>query len=110
MCGCQGATGAMLLVRRNFDAAVADRRAVAFWFASVRLLESTPCSPVLRPAVLRSTDEIKADGGDGLGDLGGESLERPAFAGVRRSKLARKRSWPEAEPAVLGAATGSWRR
>jgi hypothetical protein len=64
----------------------------------------------LRPAVLRSTDDIKADGGDGRGDLRGGSFGRPVFAGVRGEKLARSRSWPAAEVGVWRAARsrGGW--
>jgi hypothetical protein len=62
----------------------------------VRLLEAAPW-------VLGSTDDSKADGCDGSGDFQGESFGSPVFVGVRRSKLAHKRSWPEAEPAVLRA-------
>jgi hypothetical protein len=64
----------------------------------------------LRPAVLRSTDDIKADGGDGRGDLRGGSFGRPVFAGVRGENLARTRSWPAAELSVWRAARsrGGW--
>jgi len=48
------------------------------------------------PWVLGSTDDSKAHSGDGDGDFGGESFERPMFSGVRRSKLARERSWRRA--------------
>src|ERR1039458_5416345 len=54
------------------------------------------------------TTDMKADGCDGGGDFGPGTLERPAFAGVRGSKLARKRSWSSAERGVWRAAS-SWR-
>ena len=54
------------------------------------------------------TTDMKADGCDGGGDFGPGTLKRPAFAGVRRSKLARKRSWSSAERGVWRAAS-SWR-
>jgi hypothetical protein len=53
------------------------------------------------------TTDMKADGCDGGGDFGPGTLERPAFAGVRRSKLARKRSWSSAERGVWRAVC-SW--
>ena len=40
--------------------------------------------------------QIKADGGDGRGDLRGESFERPVFSGDRGGNLARGRSWRRA--------------
>ena len=42
--------------------------------------------------VLRSID-MKADGGDGPGDLRAESFERPVFSEDRDGNLARCRSW-----------------
>src|SRR5580693_9443580 len=125
MCCCQGATGAMLLVRRNCGAAVLRTTVVAFGSAELRMLRNFgaslaiadcrrlaqhPCrfssgprvGLQLRPAVLRSTDGIKADGGDGGGDLRGESVERPMFPGRSVRNLARDRSWPAAE-------LGGWR-
>jgi hypothetical protein len=55
---------------------------------------------VLRPAVLRSTDDSKADICDGTADSGGESFGGPVFAGVRGGNLARFRSWPAAKLGV----------
>jgi hypothetical protein len=55
---------------------------------------------VLRPAVLRSTDDSKADICDGTADSGGESFGGPVFAGVRGGNLARSRSSPAAEPGL----------
>ena len=52
--------------------------------------------------VLRSID-MKADGGDGRGDLRAESFERPVFSGDRGGNLARCRSSAVAE-------MGVWRR
>ena len=65
----------------NFGAAVAGPSPVP-----VLLLEQSPW-------VLGSTEQIKADGGDGRGDLRGESFERPVFSGDRGGNLARCRSW-----------------
>ena len=65
----------------NFGAAVAGPSPVP-----VLLLEQSPW-------VLGSTDRIKADGGDGRGDLRAESFERTVFSGVRGGNLARCRSW-----------------
>jgi hypothetical protein len=65
----------------NFGAAVAGPSPVP-----VLLLEQSPW-------VLGSTDRIKADGGDGRGDLRAESFERPVFSGDRGGNLARCRSW-----------------
>ncbi len=45
------------------------------------------------PWVLGSTEQIKADGGDGRGDLRGESFGGPVFSGDRGGNLARCRSW-----------------
>jgi len=56
---------------------------------------------VLRPAVLRSTDDSKADICDGTVDSEGESFGRPVFAGHPGANVARCRSWREAEPAVF---------
>ena len=64
----------------NFGAAVAGPSPVP-----VLLLEQSPW-------VLGSTEQIKADGGDGRGDLRGESFERPVFSGDRGGNLARCRS------------------
>ena len=65
----------------NFGAAVAGPSPIP-----VLLLEQSPW-------VLGSTDQIKADSGDGRGDLRAESFERPVFPGVRGGNLARCRSW-----------------
>ena len=65
----------------NFGAAVAGPSPVP-----VLLLEQSPW-------VLGSTEQIKADGGDGRGDLRAESFEGPVFSGDRDGNLARCRSW-----------------
>ena len=65
----------------NFGAAVAGPSPVP-----VLLLEQSPW-------VLGSTEQIKADGGDGPGDLRAESFEGPVFSGDRGGNLARCRSW-----------------
>jgi hypothetical protein len=65
----------------NFGAAVAGPSPVP-----VLLLEQSPW-------VLGSTEQIKADGGDGRGDLRGESFGGPVFSGDRDGNLARCRSW-----------------
>ena len=65
----------------NFGAAVAGPSPVP-----VLLLEQSPW-------VLGSTEQIKADGGDGPGDLRAESFERPVFSEDRDGNLARCRSW-----------------
>jgi hypothetical protein len=64
---------------------------VAVWRWSVRVPFLSAFSRQLR-GCWGSTADSKADGGDGRGDLRGESFERPVFAGVQRSKLARERS------------------
>jgi len=55
------------------------------------------------PWVLGSTEQIKADSGDGRGDLRGESFGGPVFSGDRGGNLARCRSSAVAE-------MGVWRR
>jgi len=75
----------------NFGAAVAGPSPVP-----VLLLEQSPW-------VLGSTEQIKADSGDGRGDLRGESFGGPVFSGDRGGNLARCRSSAVAE-------MGVWRR
>ena len=98
------------LSREGVGAAVVDRRTVAFGLHPSRFSSGLRASLQLRPAVLRSTDDIKAHGGDGRGDLRGGSFGRRVFAGVRGENLARSRSWPAAEVGVWRAARsrGGW--
>jgi hypothetical protein len=63
------------------------------WLTSVPLLERPPCKPTLRPRVLRSTDDIKADTGDGTRDLGPQISGRTTKAQCSRGIGAR--SWRE---------------
>ena len=80
ICGCQRATGAMLLMMRLRCCGAGPSP------VPVLLLEQSPW-------VLGSTDRIKADGGDGWGGLRGESFGGPVFSGDRGGNLARCRSW-----------------
>jgi hypothetical protein len=56
-----------------------------------------------------STDDSKADGGDGLGDFRGESFERPVFAGARGENVARCRSCGAAKLGPGERCAAGWR-
>jgi len=95
MCGCQRATGAMLLVRRNcggrgWCGRHCGAALAGFLLPPVPLLERAPLTAGSRPT------RIKADCCDGRRDSQGESFELPVFAGDRGENLARERSWGRA--------------
>jgi hypothetical protein len=107
--------GSELLVRRQLRCGVEQvlRGAGAAWSrccgaAGGRVLAPSRATSRAASVGAWMTTDMKADGCDGGGDFGPGTLKRPAFAGVRRSKLARKRSWSSAERGVWRAAS-SWR-
>jgi hypothetical protein len=99
--GCCG-TSVLLVLRRCCGRSVG----LAVFSVCIRSASrADSVQAVLRPAVLRSTDDSKADICDGTVDSGGESFGGQVFAGVRGRNVARSRSWPAA-----GALSGRiWR-
>ena len=91
--GSDAAGAARTAVRRKVGRRGKADAAGASW--SVRVPFLSAFSRQLR-GCWGSTDDSKADGGDGRGDLRGESFGGPMFSGAGGEKLARERSWRRA--------------
>ena len=94
------ATAVAAVDGRHFDVAVVDRWVWRCWFASVRLLEPTPCKPSLRPgpAILRTSKHTAAMVGV---ICGAEVWTASVCRGSRRE--------PGAIPLVAGGGAERWR-